>query len=275
MYMRGSDGKKLFQGRNMTMRSIKTKLTITALAMLAGCLTPQYGREQQVTLQNRIRPVWAIAPAINLSGQPQVDPLLQSDLLYQQLQEVNNITVIPVDRVIQVYAALRIEKVQSEDQAAVVCEQLGCDALLIPTVTTFDPYDPPKMGAAIQLLARPGSSHAPNVDAHELTRLATPLETQALPPRPNFIQVVGMYDAANGTVHEAVLTYAKGRNDPVGPLGAKEYFVNMDRFSGFVYHALILDLLHESAVRSGEPLPSITAASEVSPLRARLTIPRG
>jgi hypothetical protein len=261
----------------MTMRSIKTKLTILGMAMLAGCFAPQYGREEQVTLRDRVRPVWAIAPAINLSGQPQVDPLLQADLLYQQLQEVNNITVIPVDRVIQVYSALRIEKVQSEDQAAIVCEQLGCDALLIPTVTTFDPYDPPKMGAAIQLLTRPGTIHAPNIDAHELTRLATPLPTQALPPRPNFIQVVGMYDATNGTVHEAVLAYAKGRNDPMGPLGPKEYFVNMDRYSGFVYHSLILDLLHEEAVRAGEPLPSITAASEVSPLRAKLTVttPRG
>jgi hypothetical protein len=257
------------------MRSIKTGLTTAALVLLAGCLTPQYGREQQVTLLNRVRPVWAIAPAVNLSGQTQVDPLLQADLVYQQLQAVNNITVIPVDRVIQVYAALRIEKVQSEDQAAVVCEQLGCDALLIPTITTYDPYDPPKMGAAIQLLNRPAISHAQNIDAHELIRRATPWTSESLPPRPNFIQVVGMYDAENGTVHEAVLNYAKGRNDPLGPLGAKEYFVNMDRFSGFVYHALILDLLHEAAVRSGEPLPSVTAATEVNPVRAILTTPRG
>src|ERR1019366_8261217 len=122
----------MFQGRNVAMRSIKNHLTVAALALLAGCLAPQYGRGQQLTLLNRVRPVWAIAPAVNLSGQPQVDPLLQADLLYQQLQAVNNITVIPVDRVIQVYAALRIDKIQSEEQAAVVCEQLGCDALLIP-----------------------------------------------------------------------------------------------------------------------------------------------
>jgi hypothetical protein len=101
------------------------------------------------------------------------------------------------------------------------------------------------------------------------------MTSQSLSPRPNFIQVVGMYDAANGTVHEAVLNYAKGRNDPLGPMGSKEYFVSMDRYSGFVYHALILNLLHEVAIRSGEPLPTVTAASEVSPLRAALTAPRG
>jgi hypothetical protein len=265
----------MFQGRNVKMRSIKTLWAIVGMAMIAGCLTPQYGREEQVTLQTRVRPVWAIAPAVNLSGQGEVDPLLQADLLYQQLQAINNITVIPVDRVIQVYAALKIEKVQSEAQAALVCEQLGCDALLIPTVTTFDPYDPPKMGAAIQMLARPGSNQQQNIDVHELTRLAAPSTTQPLPSRPNFIQVVGMYDAANGTVHEAVLTYAKGRNDPLGPLGEKEYFVNMDRYCGFVYHALILDLLRETAVRAGEKLPAVTAASEPTRLRAALTTSRG
>jgi len=244
----------------MPMRSIKTRTAVLTLVLFAaGCLTPPYGQEQQLALQTKARPVWAVAPAVNLSGEPQVDALLQADLLYQQLQAVHNITVIPVDRVVQVYAALRIEKVQSQEQAALVCEQLGCDALLIPTITAFDPYDPPKMAAAIQLLARPGSIHDPNVDAHELARRATPGENQSLSPRPNFLQAVGMYDAANGSVRDAVLTYAKGRNDPIGPLGAKEYFVNMDRYCGFVYHALITDLLRQTTQRDGGQLTIIPA----------------
>ena len=35
----------------------------------------------------------------------------------------------------------------------------------------------------------------------------------------------------------------RGRNDPLGPLGPKEYFVSMDRYCGFVYHELLADLL--------------------------------
>jgi hypothetical protein len=258
----------------MTMRSItKICAMVVPLALLAGCMTKQYGHEQQVTIQARIHPVWAIAPVVNLSGETHVDPLLQADLVYQQLQAINNITVVPVDRVLQVYAALRIEKVESEDQAALVCEQLGCDALLIPTITQYDPYDPPKMAAAIQLLGRPGSIHEPNLDAHELSRRATPLPTQTLSARPNFLQVVGMYDAENGTVHEAVLAYAKGRNDPMGPLGAKEYFVNMDRYCGFVYHSLIMDLLRETAARSGEAPPTVVAATDGTEPHTRSTTP--
>ncbi len=248
------------------MRSIKhTAAALAAMLFVVGCKPVEYGHEQQLTLQSRTRPIWAIAPAINLSGESNVDPLLQADLLYQQLQAVNNITVVPVNRVIEVYAALRIDKVQSEEQAAAVCEQLGCDALVIPTVTAYDPYNPPKVGAAIQLIARPGSTHQPNIDVRELSRRATPAASASLPPRPNFIQVVGMYDSANGSVRDAVLTYAKGRNDPVGPMGNKEYFVNMDRYCGFVYHALIADLIREAAVRETEAMgPKPVAVSEAT-----------
>jgi len=212
--------------------------------LLAGCAAaPKYGEEKSITLDDGTHPIWAVAPAVNLSGQASVDPILQADLVFQQLQAVNNLTVIPVNRVIQVYAALHITKVESEEQAAIVCEQLGCDALVVPTLTIYDPYNPPKMGAALQLLGRKSYAHANNVDARELTRQATPLETEALPSHPGFIQVVGMYDAANGSVRDAVLRYAKGRNDPTGPLASNEYFQDMDRYSGFVYHTLIEQMI--------------------------------
>ncbi|HSV16415.1 MAG TPA: hypothetical protein VLI90_19280 [Tepidisphaeraceae bacterium] len=254
-----------------TMRSITHNVLL--LALVAGCQTPQYGKEEQLTLQSRTQPIWAVAPAVNLSGEPSVDPLLQADLVYQQIQAVHNVTVVPVNRVIEVYAALRIEKVESEEQAAIVCEQLGCDALLIPTVTAFDPYNPPKVGAAVQLITRPGSVYRRNVNARELSRRATPGFDESLPPHPNFIQVVGMYDSANGSVRDAVLNYAKGRNDPVGPLGSKEYFVNMDRYCGFVYHSLIADLIREAAKREADDRADSNhpAVSQ----RATLTAPQG
>ena len=46
-------------------------------------------------------------------------------------------------------------------------------------------------------------------------------------------------------MREAVLAYAKGRSDPTGPMGDKEYFSSMDRYCGFVYSALAADLLKQ------------------------------
>lgn len=218
----------------------------------SGCQKPVvYGREQELGLDQERGEVWAIAPALNLSGQRDVDPLLQADIAYGQLQRVRGLTVIPVNRVAEVYNSLRIEKVQSAEQAAIVCDLLGCDALVVPTVTAYDPYNPPKMGASLQVFNRPGSfsrQAAASVDVRELSRAAAPPPGESLPKQPDtFIQAVGMFDAANGTTRDAVLAYAAGRNDPVGPMGAKEYLASMERYCGFVYYELIADVLRQKS----------------------------
>ena len=216
-------------------------------------MTPRYGEERQLTINDGSHPTWAVAPAINLSGEAGVDVILQADLLYHQLGAVNNVTLIPVNRVVQVYAALHINRVESEEQAALVCEQLGCDGLVIPTITIYDPYNPPKLGVALQLLRRTPTQPGNNIDARELTRMATPTENQTLPRNPQFIQAVGMYDSANGSVHAAVLRYAKGRFAPGSPLGADECFVDMDRYSEFVYYTLIEQLIQRVTGRQQPP----------------------
>ncbi|HZL35857.1 MAG TPA: hypothetical protein VFC78_11145 [Tepidisphaeraceae bacterium] len=228
-------------------------LLFGALLEAAGCEAkpPPYGTEHQLFLPGNARQVWAVAPAINLSGHSEVDPLIQADLLYAQLQQVHGLTVVPVNRVVEALAGLQIEKVNSPKQAALVCEVLGCDALVVPSITAYDPYNPPKMGAALQLFEKPaGFTRPKNLDVRELSREAAPQPDQALPPPDRkFLQAVGMFDAANGSTRDAVLAYAHGRNDPVGPMGPREYFQSMDRFCGFAYNALAVDLLKQLEAR--------------------------
>ncbi|HEV2295641.1 MAG TPA: hypothetical protein VGR35_17470 [Tepidisphaeraceae bacterium] len=237
------------------MTMMRSMLATTLLVILiTGCSSePQYGTERQLALPGTKRQVWAVAPAVNLSGQ-RVDALLQADLAYQQLQQVDGITAIPVNRVAEVYAGLQIDRISSQEQAELVCELLGADGLLIPTVTAYDPYDPPKLGASLQLFGKSAARRTKkNLDPRDLARRATPGQDESLPPAmpQQFLQVVGMFDAANGSVRKAVLNYAKGRNDPVGPYGADEYFVSMDRYSGFVYHVLIAELMNHPRLRKG------------------------
>jgi hypothetical protein len=218
---------------------------------LSGCrqTEPQYGTEAQLALPTGAAQVWAVAPAVDLSGQREVDPILQADLLYQQLQAVRGITAVPVNRTAEVYASLGIVRVQSEEQAALVCEMLGCDGLVVPTVTAYDPYNPPKFGASLQLFRATGpAATVARVDPREMTRRAAPPQDDALPPpgAGKYRQVVGMFDAANGSVRDALFAYAAGRNDPIGPMGAKEYLASMDRYCGFVYHELIARLISDA-----------------------------
>ena len=243
-------------------------LTLSLLATLSGCTKPQpYGVERQLSLPAgpdgtpARGQVWAVAPAVNLSGMREVDPLLQADLLFQKLQEVHGLTVVPVNRVVEVYASLKIEQVESAEQAGLACNLLGCDALVVPTVTAYDAYDPPKFGGRLQVFRKTGRPAKPlngvKPETRESAAPAGAADVPALPqpPAPSFAQAAEMLDAANGSVREALWDYARGRHDPLGPMGQREYLQSMDRYVGFAYHQLIRDLL-----RSMAPAPGLPAA---------------
>lgn len=234
------------------MRSIVCGVLGIVLLALAGCKTTKpYGYEPPLLLPGTVRQTWAVAPVVNLSGQKGVDPILQADLLYGQLQQVAGLTVIPVNRVVEVYSALRIERVQSEEQAALVCDLLGCDALVVATVTAYDPFHPPKMGASLQLLRRGDYRRPQNVDPRELARIAAPATQASAAPAGGMTQAVGMFDSANGSVRAAALRYAEGRNDPASPYQARIVLIEMDRYASFVHHYLITELLAKPGIGRG------------------------
>lgn len=210
------------------------------LVLAFACDSPPkpYGLENRLEVPGTQRLVWAVAPTINLSGHSEVDAILQSDLLYQQLQEVGGMTVVPVDRVVQTFASLQIDKVNTPQQASLVCDLLQVDGLVVPTITSFDPYAPPKMGASLALFRKPaGYVRDLRVELPDLARRVNPADAA------DFRQAVGMFDSADGTVRKSLLEFAAGRSDPNGPMAEREYFLSMDRYCGFVYHQLIADLL--------------------------------
>ena len=234
----------------MNKAALRIVIVIVFMQGLHGCTRqqPEYGRENLLSLPaGTKRQVWAVAPVLNLSGQREVDSLLQADLLYQQLQQVRGITAIPVNRVAEVYASMRIDRVDSPEQAQIVCELLGCDALLVGTVTAFDPYNPPKFGGSLQLFTAADTAMQAGVDPRDLMRMAAPPEDAPMPQvrQAEVRQAVGMFDAANGSVRDEVMFYADGRNDPMGPMGPKEYLASMDRYCGFAYHTLIEQLISQ------------------------------
>jgi hypothetical protein len=230
------------------MRSMFGFLLLIGVGLTAiGCGPEEkpYGRERIKVLLARRQQIWAVAPVINLSGEKDVDPFLQADLVVEQLGDVRGVTPVPVNRVAEVYAALRIDRVSSPQQAALVCDLLQCDGLIIPTVTIFDSYNPPKFGGALQLFIKPTSFvRPPNVDPRELARQAAPTKVATMPASVgDVVQAAGMFDATNGTVRDRVHLYAVGRWDPKAPLEEREYYMVMDRYCGFAYSELIEQIL--------------------------------
>jgi hypothetical protein len=211
-------------------------ISLTVLSLGCDDKPKPYGVETGLAIPDNQTHLWAIAPAINLSGHHEVDPILQADLLYTQLQMVKGMTVVPVDRVVQVFAAMEISQIQSPQQARAVCEALNVEGIIIPTITAYDSYMPPKMAASLALFTRGEGSEGGQGGE------ATTQPSGAV-AGPHLRQVVGIYDSQNGTVRKALLEFAAGRSDPNGPMSEREYFLSMDRYSGFVYHQLIADLL--------------------------------
>jgi hypothetical protein len=199
--------------------------------LLAGCASKPlpYGRERKLSLRLDREQTWAVAPVTDLAG-TSVDPILQADLLYAQLQTVEGLRVVPVQRVVEVFQTLHIVRIDTPEQAAQVCELLGADALVVGTVTMFDAYDPPKFGGSLTLFGSVGAKPAA-FDPRS--------SSAALPRDPGLRQAVGVFDAANGTVRDRLARYAHGRHPPEGPLGVREYFLSSDRYCGFGWHELI------------------------------------
>lgn len=229
-----------------------TRMTSLAICfgavVLAACAPKRkpYGEEDRYLMPGTRRMVWAVAPTLNISGEREVDPLLSSDILFNQLQQVEGLTILPVNRVAEIYASLKIEKVQSEQQAYEVCDLLGCDGLVVPTITAYDPYNPPKMGASLQLFLKPGAYKlVPTVDPRELERSATTPSLSPMQSPHHLLQAVGLWDATDGSVRSRVHLFAVGRSDPNTLVNENEMYINMDRYSGFVYHELIAQLLWE------------------------------
>jgi hypothetical protein len=218
-------------------------LCAIGLALCAGCeATDTIQSESQIVAPVESPSRIAIAPALNLSGAKTPDPLLQADIVFQTMQEVRGFVVLPVNRTVEAMAGLRIRQIDSPEQAYVLCEALGVDAIVVPTITMYDPYTPPKMGASLAVFARRGGwVRKSDLDVRGLTRRATE-DTLQLPARnADFIQTAGVFDADNGSVRQRLQNYARGRNAPTSPMGDREFTHNMDRFAGFVWYELIRD----------------------------------
>lgn len=229
--------------------SALARLTLALTLATIGCQStppPRYGTETRQLLPPDAPRIWAIAPAVNLSGERAVDPVLQADLVFAQVQEIRGVVAVPVNRTVEAMAASGIGEITSTQQAYLLCDQLGADALLLPTVTKYDPYDPPTLGGALQLFVRRhGAVPQEGIDPRELARAATPGRVQTLPRRADFIQAADVFDAADGSTRGKVRAYAAGRFDPAGPLGERAFFQDADRYARFAWHELLDGVLRQ------------------------------
>ncbi len=188
--------------------------------------------------------LWAVVPFANESGVSTVNPFRIADAFTQQLEQVRGIQMVAVNRVVNAMRIAEIQAVSTPADALNLIEILGVDALVVGTVTAYDPYRPMTLGLAVQLFARPPAGRRGGLDTRTLTH-STGLAAApgAFGPAPPVASAAGVFEAANHRTLRQLTEYAVGRTEPSDPAGLDLYLLSMDWYAQFVCYRLLHDLL--------------------------------
>ena len=237
-------------------------LGLTALLILAigfGCQNRHQGRLERPS--SLLAPydtpqLWAIAPLANESGTTAVDRMTITDLLSEQLQQVDGVNTIPVNRVLLAMQRLGLNAVTTPQDARNLIVVLGVDGLVVGTITAWDPYQPPKLGLAVQLFTT-ASMPATNAAFDPNTARRATGETVSNPSTAAPIaQAAGIWDASNHQTLASLKSFTRGRTRLDSAYGPDLYLVDMDLYTQFVAHRLVEKLLrneHSRLVAAPEP----------------------
>lgn len=204
--------------------------------------------------------VVAVAPLRNESGTTTVDELALSDTLVNELGQTPGINVLPINRTLAGMRALDIASVDTPGQAGALARALGADAIVVGSITAWNPYDPPVIGLSLGLFGVTSETGVPGPSA-SATSSSDPLAlrgaaTEFDQPRARVVGptsvVADVLDASNGAVRERLREYAAGRFDPRSALQWKQYTASMALYAKFACFEMSRRLLSAEQSRLAE-----------------------
>jgi len=205
-------------------------------AMFVGCAARNEPVEPVVVPNPTLgRVTIAVAPALNLSGSTDFDPNRFADLMAGELSYAEHISVIPVSRVLGVYAGQGVDRVESPAHAREIARRLGADAILVFAVTEYDPYDPPRVAISAQLFAAAttGERREPLTENGSSEASSRPLtETQR------------RFDAAHADVADEIRSFARQRGADGSAYGWRKYVVSQQHFIQYCCSSTVRALLN-------------------------------
>jgi hypothetical protein len=195
--------------------------------------------------------IWVVPPIRNESGVAVADELRLTDALIATVQETEGITALPLNRTLAAMRAAGLPEIDAAPEATALARRMNADAVVIASLTAWDPYDPPQLGLTLALYARSESMGVVDVtglNPRELSMAATdqsPWSRMHDPSKP--LSVVALHiDGSNGAIRSRLEKYASGRIDPNSATGWQGYLSVMQRFERFAcFHAANELLRHE------------------------------
>jgi hypothetical protein len=214
--------------------------------------------------------LWAVAPLANESGSSVPDALAISDALVAKVAETQGINCVPMNRTLAAIRAMGNRPINTPAAARALANTLGVDAVLVGSITAYDPYDPPTVGLSLALMAR---ERSPNALLDDPMRLSSAPTDQATPLHSGWLDqpvstIAEHLDAQNHQTLMNLRQYATGRHDAGSALGWRSYLVSMDLYTEFATHYTLGRLLDQERLRIAQstgsaatPDPSRSAPS--------------
>lgn len=212
--------------------------------------TPPPPREYALSSPYSTTRTYAVAPVINLSGSKDFDSLAVADQLFGELQQIQNLNVLPVNKTLAAMQQLQVRTIDSPQTAQRIAEILGADAILIPAITAYDPYDPPSVGMSMQLYTLDALAGPAPTGSHQINGAALPDEASR--PRQPVAQIAAIFNATNQTVLLELRDFAKGRTDYQSALQEERFLADIDAYTRFVCHSMVRRLMEVERVRASD-----------------------
>ncbi|HVX87087.1 MAG TPA: hypothetical protein VH253_20045 [Phycisphaerae bacterium] len=228
----------------MTSPRLSLLPALLAAAGLASCTDQQAQKpapvEYIVTSPYPPGHVLAVAPAVNLSGSRDFDPLVVSDTLYAEMQQVRGLTALPLNKTLLAMHKLNLRAINSPEAAEKVAAALNADGIIIPAITAYDPYNPPLVGMTLELY---------NVMPASAPGAMSPAAADAAQPD---LQVSAVFNATNESVLRELRDFAQGRTQADSAFGDQKFLVDSDAYMRFVCHAMVRRLMEVQRTRPSD-----------------------
>jgi hypothetical protein len=262
MFASATPSKAQQPDRRTARRAMRAIMPLAAALILGACDSHKLKNPTMLTAPYERTQLWAVVPPLNESGVSNVRTDRIADALTEQAEQVQGLNAVPVNRVIIAMRRLGLASVTSPNEALALMSALGVDALLMGTVTAYDPYPPMKLGMAVQLFTK---EQTPNqsIDPIKLTRAHTELPAPAaMNPAQPTAQAAGVFDNTNHQTLMWLGEFTSGRKQPESAYGEDVYLVSMDLYTQFVAWRLLHDLLAFEQSRLTPPDAQASAATE-------------
>lgn len=187
-----------------------------------------------------------VAPVMNLSTSADLEMLDVTNALASELGQVEGIRVVPLGRVYQYLADNKMRTVGSPEEARALAAAFKAQVAIVAAVTEYDPYDPPRIGLAVQMYSAstlPSPGGTAEFDPVEASRSAVPFEVSddaSKRPRDMIVRVMSGRDA---DVERLARIYAARRSADADPYGWRRFIVDQREFQRLCCYAVVREMM--------------------------------